>query len=326
MEVGASQKAPEGWNGLVDSDEAGTFFQRSDWPDVLIEGGIGAEAVYLSLTSGGRPLAGLPAVAIRRGPVRILASMPLGTYGGPVLGPHAPPDAVTVLLDAFRRLASRHDVGAAHLMDESGRLEAPPPGFSAHTENAHRVRLDRPFEDVWSSFRPSARNKVRKARKAGVVVRRASSETDFLIYADMLDECVQRWGERSVFGRSFFSALSRLSPDVVQMWLAEHEGTAIGGDLNFTLHGRIMNWGNVSRTSARKLAPNNLLHATAMEEGAREGAVVYDLGSSAGIESVDAFKSAFGTTLVELRMYSVRKWWFSGVRRVARLREHGRSG
>jgi len=63
-----------------------------------------------------------------------------------------------------------------------------------------------------------------------------------------------------------------------------------------------------------------------MEEGAREGAVVYDLGSSAGIESVDAFKSAFGTTLVELRMYSVRKWWFSGVRRVARLREHGRSG
>ena len=52
------------------------------------------------------------------------------------------------------------------------------------------------------------------------------------------------------------------------MWLAEHEGRMIAGDLNFVLHGTDHELGQrVARKRAKSLAPNNLLHANAMREG-----------------------------------------------------------
>lgn len=318
MDLKVSKTAPDGWNDLVVSDREATFFHRAEWADLLCEAGVGSEPLYLSARDGERLVAGIPAVFARRGPVRVISSMPLGTYGGIVLAPDAPTEAAEALLAAYADVARRPDVAAAHLMDESGRVSEPPPGFSVHQEQAHRIDLVAGYETVWSGFRPSARNKVRKAEKAGVSVKRAVSESDFLTYHDMLVECSERWGVDCLFGPGFFSALSRQSRDMVQMWLAEHEGEIIGGDLNFVLHGRIMNWGNVSRHSARALAPNNLLHAAAMDEGAARGLFLYDLGSSAGIEGVDAFKSAFGTTLVPLARYSAEKPWFRALRTVAR--------
>ncbi len=323
MDVEVSQTAPDGWNELVAADGQATFFHRTEWGRILCDAGVGASELYLFVRSGGNLAAGLPAVRVRRGPFLILASMPLGTYGGPVLRPDAPTDAAPALLRAYADLAARPDVAAAHLMDEAGRVAAPPRGFSRHTEHAHRIALDQGYEAVWSGFRPSARNKVRKARKAGVSVRRAASESDFLAYHEMLIECSQRWGEECIFGRGFFVSLSELDDEIVQMWLAEHDGDVIGGDLNFVLHGRVMNWGNVSRSSARSLAPNNLLHAASMEMGAGRGYLVYDLGSSAGIEGVDAFKSAFGTTLVPLTRLSLMKPWYRAARAAARFRKQG---
>ncbi|MFH1502993.1 MAG: GNAT family N-acetyltransferase [Candidatus Eisenbacteria bacterium] len=320
MGVEAAQTAPRGWNDLVGSDPETTFFHRTEWAELLIEAGLGAAGLYLYVVEGGELSVGIPSVVVRRGPFRVVASMPFGTYGGLVLRDGRESAAAASVVDAYAALAGRPGVAAAHIMDESGRLPEPPPGFERHTEQAHRIALDGGYDEVWSGFRPSARNKVRKAEKAGVSVRRAASERDFLEYHDMLLECSERWGETCAFGRGFFVSLSRLDRDVVQMWLAEQDGEVIGGDLNFVLHGRVMNWGNVSRSSARALAPNNLLHAHAMRAGAASGCTVYDLGSSAGIEGVDAFKSAFGTTVVPIERLSHTKPWY---RAAARLRGHG---
>jgi CelD/BcsL family acetyltransferase involved in cellulose biosynthesis len=323
VDVEVLQAAPRGWNDLVASDPAATFFHTADWARLLCDSGIGVGEEYLCVEEEGRLTAGIPSVSVRRGPFRVVASMPLGTYGGLVLRDGSPTAAADALVDAWLRQAGRVDVAAAHLMDESGRTKGAPSGFSRHTEQAHRIALDQGYDVVWSGFRPSARNKVRKAEKAGVLVRRADSEKDFLEYHDMLLECSERWGEKCIFGRGFFAALSGLDGDAVQMWLAEHEGRTIGGDLNFVMHGRIMNWGNVSRERARSLAPNNLLHAFSMRAGIEAGCVTYDLGSSAGIEGVDSFKSAFGTTLVPMERLSSEKAWYRAARAAARLRERG---
>ncbi len=323
MDVQVLRAAPQGWDDLVDEDHGASFFHKVGWAAALREAGKGSETLYLTIHVEGKPAAGMPAVEVERGPVRILASMPVGTYGGLVLPPDSPAGASEALLETFSGLARGAGVAAAYVTDNAGRLPAELPGFEVHVEQAHRISLKAGYESVWAGFRPSARNKVRKARKAGVTVRRARSEADFLEYHDMLVECSARWGEACEFGPGFFSFLSSLDGDDVQMWLAEHDGTVIGGDLNFALHGRIMNWGNVSRDSARSLAPNNLLHAAAMEAGVEEGCVEYDLGASAGIEGVDAFKSAFGTSLVPLRRYGATKPWYRALRATARLTKHG---
>lgn len=323
MDVEVSQSAPVGWNELVAADPEATFFHMTEWARALCESGAGSEALYLVARDGGELAAGIPAVVVRRGPFRIVESMPLGTYGGLVVRPGASPEASETLLEAYAELAGGPDIAATHLMDETARVGSGLSGFETHLEQAHRIALDKGYDSVWEGFRPSARNKVRKARKAGVVVRRAVSETDFMEYHGMLVECSERWGEECAFGPAFFSTLSTFDREIVQMWLAEHEGKVIGGDLNFVLHGRIMNWGNVSRDSARALAPNNLLHAAAMEKGTEQGLRQYDLGSSAGIEGVDAFKSAFGTSLVPLRRYSSTKPWYRALRAAVRRAKHG---
>jgi CelD/BcsL family acetyltransferase involved in cellulose biosynthesis len=308
------------WNALVESDPRATFFARAEWADLAADA-TGGRAVWLIARDAGALVAGLPAVETPRVGCSILESLPFGTYGGVVSTPDCPPSAPRGLLDLYGRLARGPRVAAAHLMDLAGIQDALP-GFRARDEGAQVVRLDRPFDEIWDAFRPSARNKVRKARKAGVTVRRAGGEADFAAYHSMLEESSARWGERPLFGPGFFLKLSRLPGEGVQMWVAEHEGRVIGADLNLVEHGWIMNWGNVSRTEAQRFAPNNLLHAAAIERGVEEGHRVYDLGSSAGIAGVDAFKAAFGTERIPLRLLSAEKLWYRLAKRAqgARVR------
>lgn len=306
------------WDALVAADRAATFFHTRDWAAALSQGLGTWSPFYVAAWDGGTLVAGVPLMSRRRGALTLLQSMPFGTYGGVLTRSETPQETPQELLAEIARIASSASVASAVVVDLPGRLARPASalGLKSVEEEAQVVRLDRSYDEIWDGFRPSARNKIRKARKAGVTVRRGSSATDFLAYHDMLVECSRRWGEPVEFGRPFFERLALLDPDVVHLWLAEHEGEIIAGDLNFALHDRIANWGNVSRDSARLLAPNNLLHAYGMERGAAEGYRVFDLGSSAGIEGVEAFKQGFGTEPVRYRRYHIDKAWFRTARRL----------
>lgn len=308
---------PAEWNALVGSDPAATFFARSEWVELIARASPKSSPLYLTARDGGTLLAGLPAVRKSRLGFTVIESLPFGTYGGVVSAPGCPREVTQGLLGLYEQTAQRPRVAAVHLMDLRG-IERGLTRFRVRDEGAQIVRLDRTFEEIWSSFRPSARNKIRKARKAGVRVRRASTEADFATYHSMLEELSTRWGEPCVFGRDFFLALSRLPGENVQMWVAELDGGILGADLNFVQNGWIMNWGNVSRHDALRYAPNNLLHAEAIERGIEQGYRVYDLGSSAGMRGVEAFKAAFGTERIPLRLLSAEKLWYRAVRRVAR--------
>jgi CelD/BcsL family acetyltransferase involved in cellulose biosynthesis len=306
------------WNALVEADPGATFFARAEWIRLVAEES-GGRLLCLLARDGGALVAGLPAVETPRAGFRVVESLPHGTYGGVTSAPGAPAEAAGALLDEYRRIALEPSVAAAHLMDLKG-IGDGLPGFSVRDEGAQIVRLDRSYDEVWHGFKPSARNKIRKARKAGVAVRLGSTGADFAAYHAMLEESSARWGQPCAFGPGFFAALSRVPGDAVQLWLAEIEGEIIGADLNFVTNGWIMNWGNVSRTGAQRHAPNNLLHAAAIERGIEDGHRVYDLGSSAGIAGVEAFKAAFGTERISLRLFSAEKPWYRLARRVVKGR------
>jgi hypothetical protein len=324
VQVETAHAAPPGWDGLVTADERATFFHTAQWAGLTAGPRKRSEALFLFVRDGGELAGGIPAVVGRRGPFRVVSSMPHGTYGALVLRPGASPEVSSALLGVAADIARAPATAALHLVDLAGRLPGSHIGFDAHTERAHVISLDRPYEDVWASFSPSARNKVRKARRSGVTIRRAVCERDFLAYHAMLVQCSQRWRRRCTFGPDFFTRLAAAAPSRVQMWLAELDGRVIGGDLNFVMNGRIMNWGNVSRAEGRALGANSALHAFAIENGVEQSCRVYDLGSSAGIEGVDAFKAAFGTRLVAYTRFSAEKPWFRALRRAARTARESR--
>jgi hypothetical protein len=225
------------------------------------------------------------------------------------------------LLKEFARAAASLRVGFAQVVDRSGRIqESDLPGFRRIDDTVQVLPLSAGYEKLERGFKPSARNKMRKAAKAGVTVRRAESEADFLSYYAVLEECSREWMIKPRPGSEFFTALYGLDPNVVQMWLAIHDGDVLAGDLNFALHGTVLNWGNVSTDAAKSLAPNNLLHANAIEQAVRDGHHTYDLGTSGGIEGVRTFKASFGTTDVPLRTFVLEKAWYRGLKRTAHRR------
>lgn len=318
MPVEATHTAPKDWDDLVRADPDATFFHTSEWARLFTTGTTRSRELYLCGHEDGELVAGIPAVVKEHGPFRVVSSMPHGTYGALVLRPEARHEVTAALLGACVALAREPRTAALHMVDVAARLRPPPAGFTVHEEPARVVSLERRYDDVWASFTPSVRNKIRKAEKAGVTIRRASGEVDFATYHDMLVECSRRWGRPCAFSRDFFLAMSRLDGSRVQMWLAEHHGRTIAGDLNFALNRRVMNWGNVSHDEGRRMAANTALHAHAIKAGIEAGFSLYDLGSSAGIGGVDAFKAAFGARVVNCERLTAEKPWFRIMRGAVR--------
>jgi CelD/BcsL family acetyltransferase involved in cellulose biosynthesis len=315
----ANDVSAKEWYRLLAEAATATFFQTPAWSAVIAETIPGMSEAHLGVREDGRLVGVLPLIRRRALFLSTLESTSFGTPGGPVVAAGAPPDVGRALLEGFRRVAGGSLVGHAQLVDRNSEVDPGElPGFVQKRETAQVLTLDASYEELQGRFRPSARNKVRKARKAGVEVRRAEGEDDFLTYYAILEECRRRWGSGRGPGPAFFAGLSRLSRDSVEMWLAVHEGRVIGGDLNFVQGGIVMNWGNVSTDAARSLAPNNLLHAWAIERASEAGHRLYDLGSSAGIEGVRAFKASFGAAEVGYRRFVRERGWYRALRAVAR--------
>lgn len=316
--VVSSDIGAEEWDELVLEDESASFFQTRHWSELLTRTLPTFRNAHLVCRVDGRAVACLPALRRDRLLLSTLESGVYGTFGGPVARADAHGEAVSALLGKFAGAARAATVGIAQIVDRHGRLRAQDlEGFARSVFTVQVVPLDRSYEELFAAFKPSARNKIRKARRAGVRVRRASGEDDFLAYFELHEECSREWSVRPRPGREFFLGLSGLDPSMVQVWLAVHEGRVIAGDLNFSLHGAVMNWGNVSSGTARKLAPNNLLHAHAIEQAVRGGCHTYDLGGSAGLEGVRAFKASFGAVEREASRYVMEKPWYRALRRVA---------
>jgi hypothetical protein len=228
-------------------------------------------------------------------------------------------DATEALFGAFGGLVRAPAVAAAQVVDRQGRIsESDLPGFARIEYPVQAIALDAPYDELLARFRPSARNKIRKAEKAGVTVRPASGEGDFLAYFEILERCQLDWNVRQAPGRRFFVELAKLDPDHVQMFLAERDGAVMAGDLNLVMNGSIMNWGNVSTEEAKSIGCSNLLHAAAIRKGVESGCHTYDLGGSAGIEGVRAFKASFGAKDVLIARYLFEKRWYRLARRVVR--------
>jgi CelD/BcsL family acetyltransferase involved in cellulose biosynthesis len=282
---------PEALAGLA-SGPAGCFFHTPAWIAAVIAteprlrfGMIAVEG------ADGALRAACPLLVASRLGIRRAYSGAWGTYGGIVARDAAAADAARAALERF---AGSARVALVRVHDFSGSLAGG--GAWIETEEVCQV-LDLPEDpDVLfrDAFTMQNRNKIRKAERQGVVVRRASDQAGLERYAALYAESVERWDVARRLPASFFVRLAGVAG--VDVWLAERGGETIAGLLNFTWGGQIMNWGNVSRREAWSASPNNLLHWRALQSACadRTGPRLYNFGGSTGLPGVETFKAAFG--------------------------------
>jgi CelD/BcsL family acetyltransferase involved in cellulose biosynthesis len=278
---------------LADSP-AGSFFQTPAWLRAVQRAEARLEPLVLAVEGEGGLQAALPLFGVRRyGTLRLYAGA-WGTYGGIVA---RTAEAAARTRAAFESWVRRPRVVLARVHDFGGSLQtAAGSDLWRESEEVCQV-LDLPLDSETlfrDAFTSQNRNKIRKAEKLGVQVRRAHDRAALASYAEMYGESAARWGLVRPLGPEFFLELADAAG--VDVWLAERDGETLAGLLNFTCGGQIMNWGNVSRRDAWGVSPNNLLHWRALQAACADarGPRLYNFGSSTGLPGVETFKAAFG--------------------------------
>jgi len=281
----------------------GSFFQTPAWLDAVVR----AEPRFRIVTvlaedDTGALRAACPFVAARRMGVRFLYAGAWGTYGG-ILAVDA--EAAAAARAGVAALARDWRGALVRVHDFAATLATA--GWREHDEICQV--LDLPAEpDVLfrTAFTAQNRNKIRKAEKLGVTVRRADDSAALAAYAELYRESAARLHIAAPGRERLFAALAGVRG--VDVWLAEKDGETIAGLLNFTHGGQVMNWGNVSRRDAWGVSPNNLLHWRALERACADahGPRLYNFGASTGLPGVETFKASFGA---RAHRYARRERW-----------------
>jgi hypothetical protein len=270
----------------------GTFFQTSGWLRAVHRAEPRLEPVVIvAEDSGGTLRAACPMFRAAQWGVWRFYAGAWGTYGGIVAHDANAADAVRGFLDA---LGHKPRVALMRVHDFASTL-GDSMQWSRVEETCQVLDLpDDPEALFHGAFTSQNRNKIRKAEKLGVVVRRTRDAESLERYAALYAESAARWGLQQPLPAVFFAALAGVPG--VDVWLAEMDGETIAGLLNFTCGGQVMNWGNVSRRDRWGASPNNLLHWRALEAacGDPRGPRLYNFGGSTGLPGVETFKTAFG--------------------------------
>lgn len=235
----------------------------------------------------------------RVGPWRWLEAMPFGFLGGPVAeaGALRPAD-LTLMLDRLRR-------GAGWLalnLDPADPLAVPGAvSTGAVAMTTHLLDLGKGFAAVERGFTKTARYDVRRAEREGVIARRGSGAADFDAYYALLQQSARRWGlSEPPYPQALYRALARLPEEDVSLWLAEYDGRAVGGLINFHYApGRVLHWSGALDSDHARLNPTKLLQREAIREACDRGAALYNMGPSVGfdgrsLDGVQQAKEAFG--------------------------------
>jgi CelD/BcsL family acetyltransferase involved in cellulose biosynthesis len=292
------QPDPAAWESLVAAAKEATVFHTSAWARLWEEEWPDARWEVVAVKEGSGYAAGIPALVRRRGPARVIYSMPYATYGGPIVrrGHPDPAGARRDLLAAWSREARKALTFRSELAWYAGRREEVPEKLLVAEGFTHVLPLTGDLDDLWSGFAPSARRLVRQADESGLTIRVIDQEEEVRLFYEIAVETVRRRGGTpkpySLYARIF----RKLVPaGLARYHLVRHGDETVAGSLHFFHEGVAMNWLPVSREARWHLRPNNFLVARVLESLAQAGYLEYDFGASPpDAEGLIRFKEGWG--------------------------------
>jgi hypothetical protein len=165
------------------------------------------------------------------------------------------------------------------------------------------VELKPDKDALWSRMDGRARTAIRKAQKAGVVVREAR-EDDLDTYYDLHVETYRRTGMRSQQKEYFQAIWSHfLKEGLARVWIAEVEGKPVAAE-NFGVYkNAAVYWTGSASRKGLEVEANSLLQWTAIQWMADNGIEWYETGEAfpqaleGKTKGLNDFKKSFGGEL-----------------------------
>jgi Acetyltransferase (GNAT) domain len=322
------------WRSVLDASDEATAYHTPEWLDAACETAGLEDVSKLYEGPDGRHIV-LPMVRRASAIPGMTAdwSMPPNWgYGGIISSGRIDADDVaTVLPDLLAAKAGRTIVKPGPL---SGAAWNGVPAQSRIPHLVHVVDLRGGFAHIWSKrFSSGARNKIRKAEKAGVEI--AWDTTGRLLRPHY--DLYLRWARRRATDHGLpvalalrlarrrepyrrFEAVARRFGDRCRIGVAWIGGEAAASTIILRNGVHAHYWRSaIDRDRAARTYANHLLLASALEEAAGFGCEYFHMGESGGVESLMQFKEHVGG---ERRRYDEYRFEHPIVANAVRLREH----
>ncbi len=321
LQLGLAGEAPGDWSELVASDRDADYFHTRHWTESVAAADQNRSALWLTVRTGERLVAGLAALQYTGGRVERVDSSLEGTSGGPVVASDLPTQfaasLASLLIDRFFDLRSS-PLGALSLSLNPGheaRFGELLVGDGRWRRNEHPtavVPLDGGLEFVESKcLNKNKRNERNRALRRGVEIEITHDPQRVAEYYRIYLEATRRWKVAPApldLLQSLVTAPDRGKPGQGDAFFTSVscEGELLGGHLNLHYGDRVVAWNGVTDPQfSRSHFPATAAIWGDLEESCQRGARWLDLGGSGGLYSLDTFKKSFGAQT------QVRGWYTS---------------
>jgi hypothetical protein len=286
----------------------GSFFHTHSWMRICIEGlSPGVDGVFLCGYENGRLAAGMPAIVTNHFGFRSFYSMPFGTYGEAVFAPgleHGERESFYRFLIDF---LNKNRFSRIVITDFDGSL--------AGIDNS-LLRRERCFTHIISLNGNEEHNPpdkkvnghIRAGQRAETEICRLTDTEQLEAFYALYELTEGRHGRRHpLYRKQFFESVLRHLGDTDTLYwnCLMFEGKMIGSCINFIFNGSLFNWQTVSDYNNRRLKPNHVLLADAIQRGVETGVKEINLGASPhDAQGLIDYKERWGGVRFDYECYS----------------------
>jgi hypothetical protein len=284
------------WDGTWQNCSYATYFHSREWAEIwedYTRGQIVPRPKLVTFSDGKTALLPLCVKRSRQGLVNEYLACVEGGFGGWISQDQLALEHTTIISNYLMKELGNLTWRLNPYEDLVWRMDIP----ATYSDETHAIDLINDFPTLFSK-QSSAARKVRKAEKAGVSITTASTLEDWKEYYQVYQRSLDRWGDQAIseYHWELFQELFQRNSENIRLWIACYEGKIVSGAICLYSKQNVMYWHGSSLEEYFQLRPVNLLMYTIMNNAREQGCSWFDFGSSAGLESVAAFKKSFGAS------------------------------
>ena len=297
VDVVNGDEAKEEWNRFLSESENASFASLFDWKAVYEEV-FGFKTFYL-LIKGNKKVRGiLPLILIKSpliGKGSFLISTPYITQSGICLNGFSVDP--TPVIDRLSQLIK--DCGARYVEIRQIIPFMSDTLFTRKDNFTFQIDLSKGAEKLWEGFTPKVRNQIRKAQKSGIEI---VTGKDKYFIDSFYHVFSKRMKELSfpAYPKKYIESIIKNFNNNSRIILARYKGKVIGGMLLISFSDTLSNPYAATLVEYNSLCPNNLMYWEAIQQGARDGFSVFDMGRSQAGRGTYEFKKQWGAEPIQL--------------------------
>jgi hypothetical protein len=292
LETPIASKAIESSVGCAHMNE--TFFSTFEWVEAWSRSFVKDRLLAIPVRGSGPPRTMYGIQKGDRFGLYSISLAPAGRYASPGWVGELECSTLQGILDRLKGFRTRQFVWNVRFDHEPLAAGLISLGLRFRRTTTHVLHLEQDYEHIFAGYTSTNRNKIRKTGRRGVLVREAHTPDDVHAYYQMRTQMDQQKGRpASIYPVQLLLELIKI-PGAVRLFVAECEGRIAAGGLFYQDGCSVMYSIGASDRSYSHFHPAYAVFDKAIRWACESGATFFDFGGSAGIASLEQFKSFWG--------------------------------